>query len=278
MESSAWRRFSRLRLAQARFHCLPDALPPQHQDDFQRQLARQCRLEQAVVEAARCQPLAVTDDMLQLIEQQLAEPLAQADFAPEERQAVIRHHALMELQLTWVAAQAAAPTGQDVVLWYRQHADRFLRPEQRLTHHLLLTAEDERTATLVRAQIRGFHRTLCREPAQFERLARRYSHCPSALEGGLLGWVSRGLLFSELEQSLFMLREGQVSEPVETEIGWHLLWCETIRPEAPLPESEALPKASDYLLRQRQRQQQRQWLATLLADESPVSGETSVPE
>ncbi|WP_224062255.1 nitrogen fixation protein NifM [Dickeya dadantii] len=262
MTPPAWQRFSRLRLAQTRWHCLPEQLPEPELPRFERQLLRQLALEQAVTAAARQQSLTVTSAQLQQVAQQLAEELTCAGFSADEQRDIVWHHALMELQLASVGAQADEPQPAEVRRWYRQHADRFRRPEQRLTRHLLLTVDGNRPA--VDQQVAGMLRQLRADPDGFASLAQRHSHCPTALEGGLMGWVSRGLLFPALEHCLFALAAGELSEPVETELGLHLLRCEAIRPAAPLPEAEALVKAGDYLRLQRQHQQQRQWLQTLL--------------
>ncbi|ATO34905.1 nitrogen fixation protein NifM [Dickeya dianthicola] len=261
MAPPAWQRFSRLRLAQTRWHCAPEQLPEPERPRFERQLLRQLALEQAVTAAARRQSLTATAAQLQQVAQQLAQELVCAGFSAGEQQAIVLHHTLMELQLASVGAQADEPQPAEIQRWYQQHADRFRRPEQRLTRHLLLTVDDNRPA--VEQQMAGVLRQLRAEPDGFASLAQRHSHCPTALDGGLMGWVSRGLLFPALERCLFALAAGELSEPVETELGLHLLRCDAIRPAAPLPEAEALAKAGDYLRSQHQRRHQRRWLQTL---------------
>ncbi|WP_253940578.1 hypothetical protein [Dickeya dadantii] len=84
--------------------------------------------------AAACQQsLTATSAQLQQVAQQLAQELVSAGFSVDEQQAIVLHHSLMELQLASVGAQAGEPQPAEVRRWYRQHADRFRRPEQRLT-------------------------------------------------------------------------------------------------------------------------------------------------
>ena len=59
--------------------------------------------------------------------------------------------------------------------------------------------------------------------ADFETLAQTYSDCPSAAQGGDLGYFSRGQMVPEFENAAFNLEIGEVSEPVLTEFGYHLI-------------------------------------------------------
>ncbi len=58
----------------------------------------------------------------------------------------------------------------------------------------------------------------------FMNAAKKYSKCPSAKDGGILGWFSKGEMVPEFEQAAFNLPNGQVSEPVKTQFGWHLIY------------------------------------------------------
>lgn len=57
----------------------------------------------------------------------------------------------------------------------------------------------------------------------FEYYARLYSLCPSGRNGGSLGYFERGQMVPEFERKAFALQVGEVSEPVRTQFGWHLI-------------------------------------------------------
>ena len=57
----------------------------------------------------------------------------------------------------------------------------------------------------------------------FEEAAKKYSLCPSREEGGNLGYFSRGAMVPQFENAAFDLPVGQISQPVETRFGWHLI-------------------------------------------------------
>ena len=57
----------------------------------------------------------------------------------------------------------------------------------------------------------------------FEEYAQEYSLCPSGQRGGDLGYFGRGQMVKEFEDEAFELPVGEVSEPVLTDFGWHLI-------------------------------------------------------
>lgn len=66
-------------------------------------------------------------------------------------------------------------------------------------------------------------RKLEKGEATFEELAKEHSTGPSGDEGGDLGWFGRGEMVKPFERKAFELAQGEVSEPVETRFGWHLI-------------------------------------------------------
>ena len=57
----------------------------------------------------------------------------------------------------------------------------------------------------------------------FEALAQRYSLCPSGRLGGDLNFFSRGQMVKPFEEKAFSMKTGEISEPVQTQFGWHII-------------------------------------------------------
>lgn len=58
----------------------------------------------------------------------------------------------------------------------------------------------------------------------FARLAVQYSSCPSGKQGGNLGMFGRGQMVKPFEDAAFGLEVGQISDPVQTQFGYHLIY------------------------------------------------------
>ena len=57
----------------------------------------------------------------------------------------------------------------------------------------------------------------------FADAAKKYSLCPSKAQGGDLGYFGRGMMVKPFENASFDGEKGKVSDPVETQFGWHLI-------------------------------------------------------
>ena len=57
----------------------------------------------------------------------------------------------------------------------------------------------------------------------FEEVAEEISICPSGKKGGNLGWFGHGQMVKEFETAAFALPVGELSKPVKTQFGWHII-------------------------------------------------------
>jgi peptidyl-prolyl cis-trans isomerase C len=57
----------------------------------------------------------------------------------------------------------------------------------------------------------------------FSKIAMEKSMCPSGKKGGDLGEFGRGMMVREFEVAAFGLQKGQISQPIKTQFGWHII-------------------------------------------------------
>lgn len=67
---------------------------------------------------------------------------------------------------------------------------------------------------------------------EFAKLAEQYSECPSKKRGGDLGWFGKGAMVRAFEVAAFSAQEGDVTGPVKTEFGWHLIYVYEVQDDA----------------------------------------------
>jgi peptidyl-prolyl cis-trans isomerase C len=165
-----------------------------------------------------------------------------------------------------VAARRASLTEIDERLFYELHKAEFTTPERRTARHILITVNDafeENRRQVARERIERLAERLGGRPNHFPSLARQHSECPTAMENGRLGTLPRGKLYPELDAALFALPEGAVSAPVESEIGFHLLWCEKIHRGCTLPFSRVRARIRQVLEERARRSCQKAFIAAL---------------
>ncbi len=178
----------------------------------------------------------------------------------------LQRELIFDAVMQGVAARRPSVTEIDERLFFELHRDRFTQPERRTARHILVTVNDdyeENRREAARDRIERLADKLAGCVNRFASFARTHSECPTAMDDGRLGTLSRETLFSGLDAVLFALPEGAVSEPVESEMGFHLLWCEKIHRARALSFSKARPRIKQLLEERSARNCQKAWIAEL---------------
>ena len=87
--------------------------------------------------------------------------------------------------------------------------------------------------------------------ANFEELARKSSDCPSAPQGGDLGFFGHGQMVPEFDAAAFALKPGELSAVVTTSFGYHIIKLEEKKDAGLVPELDAAPRIREYLASQK---------------------------
>lgn len=135
--------------------------------------------------------------------------------------------AYLELALDTLPPAAAPEAEYLRTLYEAEKATRFSTTEERRPRHILISFGADKDAARQRAEALAAR---IANGTDFAALAADQSEDPGSKgKGGDLGWVRRGQFSEKFEQALFDLKPGAVSEPVETEFGWHLIKLDEVR-------------------------------------------------
>lgn len=142
---------------------------------------------------------------------------------------------------------------EDVRKAYDANRAAYTRPEEVRARHILITvdpaagpAEAEKAETSIRALAAKL-----KAGADFPDLARRYSQDTSAENGGDLGWFGRGVMVKSFEDAAFALKKGEISEPVRSEFGWHLIQVVDRREPGPMAFDEVDDQIREQIAEER---------------------------
>ncbi|HWT53364.1 MAG TPA: SurA N-terminal domain-containing protein [Rhodocyclaceae bacterium] len=127
----------------------------------------------------------------------------------------------------------------DIKAWYEGHQDRYKQPEERRASHILILADKNAKADVVKAAETKANELLAqvkKNPGDFAKLAKQNSQDPgSAGNGGDVGVVARGAMVKPFEDAVFALKEGQISDVVRTDYGFHIIHLTSVKPERVKP-------------------------------------------
>ncbi|MBR0034588.1 MAG: peptidylprolyl isomerase, partial [Synergistaceae bacterium] len=130
--------------------------------------------------------------------------------------------------------------------FYDENQKLFVQQERVHARHILVSGDTELAKVVYELK----------SGASFDAVAKKYSRDPgSAQNGGDLGEFPRGVMVPEFEKAAFELKEpGEVSEPVKTQFGWHIIKLEERIPEKPSPFEEVKPRILQELRDQKTQQ------------------------
>ncbi|MDD2701524.1 MAG: nitrogen fixation protein NifM [Sideroxydans sp.] len=265
-----------LKAAQKLYGKAPAALAADESERVQSMAQKQFELETQILTSPEARDAMVPPATLQAALQEIrgryeneddfADDLAGNGLSESEFADALERELKVEAILEKVGTHAEHVTETDVELYYQYHPDQFRRQETRLARHILVTINDtipENTREMAFKRISEIAKRLQKEPARFEEQALKHSECPTALEGGKLGDLPRGKLFPELEQALFVMQAGDVSGVLESELGFHVLRCDSITEASVLSLAQARPHIRKVLEQKRKRAVQQAWLRQL---------------
>ncbi len=142
---------------------------------------------------------------------------------------------------------------EDVAAFYSENPDLFTKPDKIHTRHILFRVEPgagaaQREAAREKA-VAAHERAVAGE--DFAALAVELSEGPNASNGGDLGFTARGQMVKSFDDAVWVLDVGEISDVVESDLGYHVIKVEEIVAGPTVSIEEARPLVADLLRQQR---------------------------
>ena len=131
----------------------------------------------------------------------------------KESLAQVEKDLLTQMTINKVLSEVTV-TDEDAKKYYDEHKNEFEQPATVSAKHILV--DNEELCSDVKNKVENGE-------LSFEEAAKQYSTCPSKEQGGSLGVFGRGMMVPEFEEAAFGLELEKVSEPVQTQFGYHLI-------------------------------------------------------
>lgn len=131
----------------------------------------------------------------------------------EEKLQDLKKRIIVEAFLKKKVESESNVSDADMQKFYEQNKDKFKTGEQMKASHILVKSEKEAKELLAKIKAGG----------NFEELAKKSSVDSSAAKGGDLGWFGKGSMVPVFEKTALSLKEGQVSDVVKSDFGYHII-------------------------------------------------------
>jgi len=268
--------YTLLRAALTLFKKKPDELQGDELRQAEVQAINEFKIESRILNSPEAGAVIISDQELQAAYQEIRDRYADDEsffsdleknhLSKDSLEAALYRQCRVNVVLELIASRSPDISEVEIGIYYHLHKDQFNRPELREACHILISINPdypENTRETAFSRMEEISAKLQKKPYKFADLALKHSECPTALQGGVLGLVPRGKLYPELDAVLFSIKAGEVSEIVESEIGFHLVLCKQIQKAETLSLQKATPKIRQIMSDRSRRTCQRAWLASL---------------
>jgi peptidyl-prolyl cis-trans isomerase C len=196
-------------------------------------------IPQMTPEAKREYLITFVGDMLLVAKAAEANKLADSNEF-KQKLAYARTKLLMESYLQSEAK--AAVTDAELHKVYDEAVGQMKSEPEVHARHILVGSEDEAKAVLAELK----------KGAEFAELAKTKSKDPGASDGGDLGWFTKDQMVPEFSEVAFKLDKGQLSDPVKSQFGWHVIKVEDKRMRQPPEFEKVKDQLENFVVRRQQ--------------------------
>ncbi|SFH79700.1 foldase protein PrsA [Tindallia magadiensis] len=190
-------------------------------DTIKEQVLERMIFTEIILQEARAKDLAIDeeelDETMELFWEFMGEDEEMSTFLEDNnideaffRKEMAKELLMIEYQQHYLETMEVSE--EEAKAFFEENKDMYTSDQVEASHILV---ETEQEAIDIRSQLD--------EGADFATLAQTFSMCPSSADGGNLGMFPRGAMVPPFEEAAFAMEAGDISEPVETDFGWHII-------------------------------------------------------
>ena len=140
-------------------------------------------------------------------------------------------------------------TEKEIESYYEYNADTYRQPKQVKARHILFKVDQDASEEVKNKVKARAEKVLekARKGEDFAALAKEFSEGPSKSQGGDLGYFKAGQMEPPFEQAAFSLKKGEISDPVRTRFGYHIILVEDIKEAGITPLAQVKQDILDAL-------------------------------
>ena len=146
--------------------------------------------------------------------------------------------------------------------YYNSHQTRFSLPEEYQISQILLRPKAAEDGKEFRKRLASVHAAL-KNGGDFAEIALQQSEGAEAVKGGALGFVRQGELEPEIERVVSGLGVGQISAPIETSQGWHIIRLDEKKPSQFRPFAQVKNELQGLVHQQKSEDQYQRWIGDI---------------
>jgi peptidyl-prolyl cis-trans isomerase C len=261
------------KILDARLEQLASRIPPNMKDQY-RQTMRKRLVEQMVIEQVLTEKEKAANITVSAadVNEKIAEQMKEQNLTTDEFKALLKNYgtsysefeqnmrkklAFEKLMDGEFKNKIKEPNEAAIKAFYDENADQFKEPESIHAKHILIKPEDGNDPNKAKAAAKAKAEEVMKkvkDGGNFEELAKEYSACPSAKNGGDLGDAPKGSFVPEFEKAAYALEPNQVSDIVETEFGYHIIKLVSHKQANVVSLESAKEKISQHLTNQQKEQ------------------------
>ncbi len=214
------------------------------------------------MQLAKSKGVDVTDEELTQAVRELQSQGEKVDIgSPEDKKSLKEQLTLMKVVDREVRSSVMV-SETEMKRYYEQHRGRFSLPEEYRLSQILIRPRNGEEPAQIQAKAEVVYAAL-KQGADFADLTLRHSDGAEATRGGSLGFVRQGELLPPIERAVAALQPGEISEPVTTTEGIHILRLDEKKPSQFRPFAEVKTEMQGVVFQQKSEDIYQLWMANL---------------